>query len=98
MGKNVVLEWSYIPHFYYKYYVFTYATGLTAGIALADRITRGGAKARDAYLGMLKGGSSRPPLELLRAAGVDLTRPDAYHTVGKLMDATVAQMEKLLGR
>ena len=96
MGPNDDVEWAYIPHFYWKYYVFTYATGLSAGIALAERVQKGGKKARDAYLGMLKGGSSKPPLELLRGAGVDLTRPHAFRTAARLLDRTVARMEKLL--
>ncbi len=98
MGKNDELEWSYIPHFYYKYYVFTYATGLSSGISLATLIQEGGDKAREAYLGMLKGGSSQPPLDLLRGAGVDLTKPQAYQTVAKLFDDTLARMEALLNK
>ena len=98
MGPDDDVEWAYIPHFYWKYYVFTYATGLSAGIALAERVQKGGVKARDAYLGMLEGGSSRPPLELLRRAGVDLTKPHAFRTAARLLDRTVARMEKLLPR
>ena len=98
MGKNDELEWSYIPHFYYKYYVFTYATGLSSGISLAEKVTKGGAKAREAYMSMLKGGSSRPPLDLLKGAGLDLTRPEAYETVAKLFDQTLARMESLLDK
>jgi len=92
------MEWAYIPHFYYKYYVFAYANGLSAGIALAERVQKGGVPARDAYLGMLKGGSSKPPLELLRGAGVDLTRPDAVEAAAHLMDSTLAEMETLLAQ
>jgi len=98
MGANDAVEWAYIPHFYYKYYVFSYATGLSAGIALADRIDKGGAAARDAYLGMLKGGSSKPPLELLKDAGVDLTKPTAIATAAKLMDTTLGQIEAILAK
>ena len=75
LGPNDGMEWGYIHHFYYKYYVFSYSTGLTAGIALAEKVKTEGAPARDAYLGMLKAGCSRPPLDLLKSAGVDLTRP-----------------------
>ncbi|MFW5739657.1 MAG: M3 family oligoendopeptidase, partial [Myxococcota bacterium] len=98
VGENDVLEWGYIPHFYFKYYVFTYATGLSAGIALAERVQTGGPEARGAYLGMLEGGSSKPPLELLRDAGVDLTKPHAIESAAKLLDATLAQMEQLLAK
>ena len=96
VGADDDIEWAYIPHFYWKYYVFTYATGLCSGIALAQRVKKGGVKAREAYLGMLRGGSSRPPLQLLKSAGVDLTRPHAFRTAAKLLDSTVARMEQLL--
>lgn len=95
VGKHDDMEWGYIPHFFYKYYVYTYATGLSSGIALAQRVKDGGPEAQRAYLGMLEGGSSKPPLDLLRDAGVDLTKPDAIVAAAKLLDDTLAQMEKL---
>jgi len=98
MGPHDDIEWAYIPHFYYKYYVFTYATGLSSGIALSERIKKGGKKARAAYLGMLRGGMSKPPLELLRGAGVDLKSPAPIKAAARLMDQTVAAMEKLLAK
>jgi oligoendopeptidase F len=98
MGPNDAVEWAYIPHFYYKYYLFTYATGLSAGITLAEKVRQGGPAARDAYLGMLKGGSSRPPLALLRSAGVDLTKPEAIETAARLMDRTLGEIETILAR
>lgn len=96
LGADDGMEWAYIPHFYYKYYVFSYATGLSAGIALAENVQTGGSKARDAYLGMLKGGSSKPPLDLLKDAGVDLTRPHAVEAAARLMEHTLVQMETLM--
>jgi len=98
MGENDDVEWAYIPHFYYKYYVYSYATGLSSGIAIAGKVKSEGAPARDAYLSMLKGGTSKPPLELLRGAGVDLTRPDAIVAAARLMDDTLGQMEQLIAR
>ena len=98
VGENDGMEWAYIPHFYYKYYVFSYATGLSSGIALAGKVTAGGDDARKAYLGMLQGGSSKPPLDLLRDAGVDLTKPDAIEAAAKLLDDTLARMEALLAK
>lgn len=89
------LEWAYVPHFYYKYYVYVYATGLSAGIALAEGIESGAPERREAYLTMLRGGCSKPPLELLKGAGVDLTRPDAIVAATRLLDQTVAEMERL---
>ncbi|MCB0746841.1 MAG: oligoendopeptidase F [Ignavibacteriae bacterium] len=96
MDENDEVEWAYIPHFYYKYYVFTYANGLSAGIAFADKITKEGKPAQDAYLGMLKGGSSKPPLELLKDAGLDMTKPDAIKSALNLFDKTVDELDHLL--
>jgi len=90
------MEWAYIPHFYYKYYVYTYATGLASGIAIADRVKSLGAPAADAYLGMLKGGASKPPLELLAGAGVDLTKPDALEAAMRTFKETLDQVEELM--
>jgi oligoendopeptidase F len=90
------MEWAYIPHFYYKYYVYTYATGLASGIAIADRVKRLGEPAADAYLEMLKGGASKPPLELLAGAGVDLTKPDALEAAMRTFEETLDQVEELM--
>ncbi len=96
VDENDGMEWAYIPHFYYKYYVYTYATGLASGIAIADRVKQLGAPAADAYLGMLKGGASKPPLELLAGAGVDLTKPDALEAAMRTFAETLDQVEELL--
>jgi oligoendopeptidase F len=90
------VEWAYIPHFYYKYYVFTYATGLASGAAIAERVAAGDEAARDAYLAMLAGGCSKPPLELLAGAGVDLTKPDAIAAALELFDRTLTELEGIL--
>jgi len=92
------LEWAYIPHFYWKYYVYSYATGMTSGIAIADRVKTRGKPAAGAFLGMLKGGASAPPLELLAGAGGDLTKPDALDAAMKTFEETLAEVEKLIGR
>lgn len=96
IDENDAIEWAYIPHFYYKYYVFTYATGLTSGIALAERIRSGVPGAQEAYLGMLRGGCSRPPLDMLRDAGVDLSRPDPIKAAMAVFERTLGQLETLL--
>lgn len=72
IDDNIALEWARIPHFYYHFYVYQYATGFAAAIALSQRILNEGASAREDYLNFLKGGSSKPPIELLRGAGVDM--------------------------
>ncbi len=96
MDADDPVEWAYIPHFYYKYYVFTYATGLASGAAIAETISAGDPAARDAYLEMLSGGNSKPPLELLRGAGVDLTKPDAIAAALELFDRTLTELEAIL--
>lgn len=98
LGPNDGMEWAYVPHFYYKYYVYSYAMGLCSGIALSERVRAGDPQARDAYLGMLSAGSSRPPLELLRAAGVDPSRPEVVAAAAHLLDDSLAQMEAILAR
>jgi oligoendopeptidase F len=92
------MEWAYIPHFYYKYYVYSYATGLSSGIAIADRVKRLGEPAAEAYLGMLRGGASAPPLELLAGAGVDLTKPDALKAAMRTFEATIDEVEALIAK
>jgi len=90
------MEWAYIPHFYFKYYVYSYATGLSSGIAIADRVKTLGEPAADAFLAMLEGGASAPPLELLAGAGVDLTKPDALEAAMKTFEKTLNEVEKLM--
>jgi len=92
------VEWAYIPHFYYKYYVYAYATGLSSGVVLAERVRSGDPAKRDAYLGMLQAGSSKPPLAILKDAGVDLTKPEAIVTAARLMEETIRRMEEIIDR
>jgi len=96
LGENDGMEWSYIPHFYYKYYVYSYATGLSCGLAIAERVKEMGQPAVDDYLGMLQGGCSQPPLELLKGAGVDLTNPEAIESALERFDRTITELAELL--
>jgi oligoendopeptidase F len=96
VDPNDGLEWAYIPHFYYKYYVYAYATGLSSGIAIADRVRTLGQPAVDAYLGMLAAGCSASPLNLLAGAGVDLTKPDAIEAAMTTFATTLDEVETLL--
>jgi len=89
-------EWSGIPHFYYDFYVYQYATGIVASMALAEAVLAGG-DARERYLGFLGSGSSRFPLDTLKAAGVDLTTPQPVAAALKAFDRLVGQMETLWG-
>jgi len=97
LDRQIELEWARIPHFYYNYYVFQYATGYSAAIALSRQILKEGKPAVDRYLGFLSGGCSKSPIELLKGAGVDMTTPqpvsDALALFGTLLD----EMEELTG-
>ncbi|MBP5211253.1 MAG: oligoendopeptidase F [Pyramidobacter sp.] len=78
VGANVDLaaEWSRIPHFYSAFYVYQYATSLSAAVAIVDRILSGGEAEREAYLTLLRGGCSADPITLLKGAGVDMSGPE----------------------
>lgn len=98
VDENDGMEWAYIPHFYYKYYVYSYATGLSCGLAIAERVKAEGEPAVKDYLSMLEGGCRKPPLELLKGAGVDLaTGPEAIDSALKRFDRTITELAKLLG-
>lgn len=90
LDEEIALEWARIPHFYYNYYVFQYATGYAAAIALSEGILAEGAPAVERYLGFLSGGCSKSPIELLKGAGVDMTTAEpvekALHLFGTLLD------------
>ena len=96
IGKDDECEWMFIPHFYYNFYVFTYATGLTSGLALADEITAKGEKPAQRYIdNMLKAGSSAPPLDILRNAGVDLETPAPIVAAMDMFERTVDEFDRL---
>jgi oligoendopeptidase F len=91
------IEWAYIPHFYYNFYVYQYATSITAAAQLAADIRADKtSKSRDAYLKMLSAGSSKYPIDLLKDAGVDMTTSKPFKAAIKEMNATMDEMEKLL--
>lgn len=92
LDESIALEWARIPHFYYRFYVYQYATGFAAAIALSQRIVELGEQGREDYLGFLKGGSSKPPIELLRGAGVDMLSPKPVEDALKLFDEMVDEM------
>jgi oligoendopeptidase F len=90
LDDELSLECFRIPHFYRAFYVYKYATGMSAAIALADRVLSGGRRELADYLGFLEGGCSKDPLDLLRDAGVDMEKPDAVDAAldhfGRLVD------------
>lgn len=96
VDEEISLEWARIPHFYYDYYVYQYATGYAAAIALSRRILREGESAVKDYLGFLSGGCSADPITLLRGAGVDMASPKPVEDATKLFDEMISEMEKIL--
>ena len=95
LDDEIALEWARIPHFYYDFYVYQYATGFSAAIALSQRILREGKPAVDDYLGFLKGGCSADPISLLRGAGVDMATPAPTADALRLFDELVSELEEL---
>lgn len=96
IGPDDDIEWAYIPHFYWKFYVYNYATGLSTGISLAKGVSTGGAEALKRYLELLGSGSSMPPVALLARAGADLARPDVIRDAARLLHETLDEMESLM--
>lgn len=82
-----------IPHFYSAFYVYKYATGISAAIQFADKVLRGEPGATERYLGFLKSGGSKPPLETLKIAGVDLTSPEPIKKAINLFDSLLRELE-----
>ena len=95
VDDEIAMEWARIPHFYYNYYVFQYATGYSAAIALSRKILAEGESAVKDYLGFLSGGCSKSPIDLLKGAGVDMTSPEPINQALKLFDELLDEMEEL---
>lgn len=93
---DIALEWARVPHFYYNFYVYQYATGLSAALALARQILDEGAPAVERYLHFLGRGCSAPSIELLREAGVDMTGPAPIQQAMVTFEALLDQLEALL--
>ena len=94
--EGIALEWSRIPHFYYNYYVFQYATGFSAAVAIANRILKEGAPAVADYKRFLSGGCSTDPISLLKIAGVDMSTPDPVNSGLELFGELLDELEKLI--
>ena len=99
VDDRIAMEWARIPHFYYDYYVFQYATGYSAAIALSRKILKEGEPAVKDYLQFLSGGCSKSPIDLLKGAGVDMTSSEpveqALALFGELLDEMEALTEEL---
>lgn len=95
VDEAVDIEWARIPHFYRPFYVYKYATGFASAVYLSRTVLEGGAAERERYLNFLSGGGSDYPLNLLRRAGVDLTRPDTVADALKTFGEIITEMEDL---
>ena len=96
LDPELELECLRIPHFYSAFYVYKYATGLSAAVALAERVLNKIPGAVESYLGFLRSGGSKFPLETLREAGVDMTSPAPVESTLRLFDRRLSELEKLL--
>ena len=96
IDKELDMEWARIPHFYYNYYVYQYATGFSAAIALSQRILSEGESAVADYKKFLSSGGSSDPISLLKIAGVDMSTPDPVNSALQLFGELVDEMEKLV--
>ncbi|HVJ81008.1 MAG TPA: oligoendopeptidase F [Planctomycetia bacterium] len=96
LDEQLDLECLRIPHFYSAFYVYKYATGMSAAIALAERVREGGRAELDDYLNFLKSGCSKFPLELLKGAGVDMTTPEPIDRALAKFDRLVDELDRLL--
>lgn len=96
IDKDIALEWARIPHFYYNFYVFQYATGYSAAIALSRKVLDEGEEAVKNYKKFLSGGSSASPIDLLKIAGVDMSSPEPINQALSLFGKLIDELDELL--
>lgn len=96
IDPEIAIEWARIPHFYYNFYVYQYATGISAALFLSEKVLSGDTQARDAYLAFIKSGGNGYPIDLLKRAGVDMTSPDPVQSTIRKFDQLVTELENLL--
>jgi len=97
LDPELELECLRIPHFYSAFYVYKYATGISAAVSLSQSVLHGGQAEVERYLGFLKSGGSQFPLPTLQAAGVDMTTPDPVANTLRVFAKRVDELEALLG-
>lgn len=103
-GPSMVVDeeeeftWARVPHFYYNFYVYQYATGFAASQVLANQVKSDGKEAVDKYLNFLKAGSSDYPINILKSAGVDMNSPEPVLAITKKMNEILDEMESLLNQ
>ena len=94
--EQIAYEWARIPHFYMNYYVFQYATGMAAATALSDKILHGTSEDLEAYLNYLRAGRSDAPIEVMKKAGVDMTKKDYLYDAFDVFEQRLSQLEALM--
>ncbi|OYR88874.1 oligoendopeptidase F [Lactobacillus taiwanensis] len=95
-GGEIAKEWARIPHFYYNFYVYQYATGFATATALANKVVHGTDQERDAYINFLKSGSSDYPTEIMKRAGVDMTKTDYLRDAFDTFEKRLNEFEKII--
>ncbi|MBD5143501.1 MAG: oligoendopeptidase F [Ruminococcus sp.] len=95
LDKEIALEWARIPHFYYNFYVYKYAIGLTAASHIVKRIRNHEPNALEDYFAFLKTGSKKNPVESLKIAGVDMTKTDAFDSAVEIFSELIDEFEKI---
>jgi oligoendopeptidase F len=98
VGDEIQCEWANIPHFYYNFYVYQYATSFTASAAISELILAGDKAATKRYLELLSSGGSDYPINLLKKAGVDMTTPAPLELTMRKMNRVMDEMELILER
>ncbi|TCD46609.1 oligoendopeptidase F [Streptococcus sp. X16XC17] len=97
-NPQIQYEWARIPHFYYNFYVYQYATGFAAASALADKIVNGTPEDKENYLNYLKAGNSDYPLNVIKKAGVDMTQEDYLNDAFKVFEKRLSELEELVAK
>ena len=93
IDEDIDHEWERIPHFYMQFYVYQYATGFSAAMAIARRILSGDEKTKEGYFRFLKGGCSKTPVELLKLVGLDMEKPDVVNEAMKVFEGLIKELE-----
>jgi oligoendopeptidase F len=98
VDEYIDMEWAFIPHFYYNYYVYQYSTSFTASISLAEKVMSGDEEALEKYIYFLSAGGSDYPIELLKSAGVDMTSTEPFEKTIEAMNKVMDEIEKILDK
>jgi len=98
VNDYIAMEWAFIPHFYYNFYVYQYSTSFTASISLAEKVMSGDKNALDRYIEFLSAGGSAYPIDLLKKAGVDMTTSEPFDKTIASMNKVMDEIEKILDK